>query len=215
MNYYQRVIRKIGVLTKLSFFGKNLKRYIDAGGDNRFRFHQNCKRTGIIIDVGAFEGEFTKFHMETAEQIICFETHSDAVAKLNETFGVEKKVVVCPFGISRKDTRGYSVGSGPGAKLVFDDAADIIIRNVRDVFKELGVVKIDLIKINIEGGEFELIEALHEFGMLDKIEEIHVQTHDFADEFLDKTLHMHRLLSEKFELIASYPLVWDFWLRKK
>ena len=46
------------------------------------------------------------------------------------------------------------------------------------------------------------------------IDEIHIQTHDFADRDLSQTLEMHRLLSEYFNLYQSFPFVWDFWHKK-
>lgn len=214
MRIKERIGRKIGSLFKLSFFGRNLEAYVSAGGDQKFRYGSDCKRNGIILDVGAFEGEFAKFHADTADMVICFETNDVAVSALRKRFSNYDNIRIYDFGIGSKTFRGRMVGEGPGAHIVFDDTADVIIRDVASVFEELNLNDVALMKVNIEGGEFDLIEALCDNGLIQNIQEIHIQAHDFADKYLNNYLSMHRRLSTHFHLIRSFPYVWDFWIRK-
>ena len=214
MTIKERIIRKIASLLKLSFFGRNLQAYVSAGGDQKFRYSFDCKREGVILDVGAFEGEFAKFHADTADMVICFETNKVAVKALHKRFHNYDNVRIYDFGIGSKTFRGRMVGKGPGASIVFDDNADVIIRDVVSVFEELNLNEVTLMKVNIEGGEFDLIQALCDSGLIRNIREIHIQAHDFADKNLNNYLSMHRRLSAHFNLIKSFPYIWDFWIRK-
>lgn len=214
MTIKDRIIRKIAILFKLSFFGRNLQAYVKAGGDQNFRYGFDCKREGVILDVGAFQGEFAKFHSETADRVVCFETNKTAINALHKRFEGYRNVQICEFGIGSKTFKGRMIGEGPGASIALDDSADVIIRDVVSVFEELNLNEVTLMKVNIEGGEFDLIQALCDSGLILNIRELHIQAHDFADMNLNNYLSMHRTLSVHFNLIRSFPYVWDFWVRK-
>ena len=214
MKFGERIIRKFGIIFKLSFFGVNLNAYLSQGGDTRFRYSDGLQKNGTVLDVGAFEGEFAQFHANTADRVICFDVNPSAIEKLTKHFEEKENVVICDYGIGSSDKRGKIIGKGAGAKIDFSDDAPIIIREVSKVFKELSIKRVSLLKINIEGGEFDLIKALFRTKLLMMIDEIHIQTHDFADRDLSQTLEMHRLLSEYFNLHQSFPFVWDFWHKK-
>ena len=214
MKSAERVKRKIGIIFKLSFFGKNLKTYLSQGGDKKFRYREGLQKNGTVLDVGAFEGEFAEFHSKTADRVICFDTNPTAINQLKKRFAGKKNVYIYDYGIGIKEEKGKIIGKGAGAKIELFEGGQTIIREVSTVFKELDIENVSLLKINIEGGEFDLIKALKHTGLLKVIDEIHVQTHDFADSDLTKTLEMHRLLSKDFELYLSFPFVWDFWQKK-
>jgi FkbM family methyltransferase len=53
------------------------------------------------------------------------------------------------------------------------------VRKADAVLSELGIDHIDLIKINIESGEYDLLRVLIESGWIDRIRYIQVQFHNF------------------------------------
>ena len=61
----------------------------------------------------------------------------------------------------------------------------IKIKKITDVIKELNIDKIDLMKINIEGGEYDLLFYLIEKKLIYKIDNIQIQFHNFVQEAKD------------------------------
>ena len=53
------------------------------------------------------------------------------------------------------------------------------VRSISEVVSELHIERIDLIKINIEGGEYDLLPAIIDSGLIKRIKYIQVQFHNF------------------------------------
>jgi hypothetical protein len=73
---------------------------------------------------------------------------------------------------------------------------------------------IDLAVINIEGGEYELIPALHDCGFLGKIRHLLIQFH-WVGECPDSARQNCRsVLSATYDLEWSYKFIWESWRLK-
>ena len=75
--------------------------------------------------------------------------------------------------------------------------------------------KIDLMKINIEGSEYELLEHLIESGCIKKITDIQVQFHNFVPNAPEKRSELHKKLSRTHYMTYNYPWIWENWRLKK
>ena len=73
--------------------------------------------------------------------------------------------------------------------------------------------EIDLIKINIEGGEFELLERMFEQGLVAKCKNIQIQFHDFFPEAKSLRQDIRERLKETHHLTYDYYFVWENWER--
>jgi hypothetical protein len=76
------------------------------------------------------------------------------------------------------------------------------------------VEKIDLIKINIEGGEYELLSRLIETGLIDKINNIQVQFHEVTSTSLSEMHIIQQSLSKTHKPTYQYEFVWENWVRR-
>ena len=81
-----------------------------------------------------------------------------------------KSIQVFPYGLSSKDEiRQMSVcGDSSSVFIESEDALDIKLVDIKRFIEEHKIKHIDLIKINIEGGEYELLERLIEVGFSDE-----------------------------------------------
>lgn len=66
-------------------------------------------------------------------------------------------------------------------------------------------------KINIEGGEYDLLEHLIVSGFVRNIDNIQVQFHDFVDDAEHRMAVIHKNLAKTHRLSYQYPLVWENW----
>ena len=57
----------------------------------------------------------------------------------------------------------------------------VLLKSFSDTCKELNISHIDLLKTNIEGGEFELLDNIIKSGWTSKITHLQIQFHDFVD----------------------------------
>lgn len=55
------------------------------------------------------------------------------------------------------------------------------LRLVVECIRDLNIDQIDLMKINIEGGEFDVVPAIIESGDISKVHHLQVQVHNFVD----------------------------------
>lgn len=73
---------------------------------------------------------------------------------------------------------------------------------------------IDLIKINIEGGEYDLLEHLLDANFVEQIENLQIQFHDFVENASARMKKIQNRLEKTHYLTYHYPFVWDNWTLK-
>jgi FkbM family methyltransferase len=179
----------------------------------------------IVLDVGAYIGDWTTRFLERADEhgvldlrLHAFEPEPSSAALLRDGIGADPRVEVHAFGMGGQDRIDRLTISGPGSSVHGDPAApgalgatEIEVRDADAVLRSLGVEHVDLIKINIEGCEFELLDRLHETGWLRRIGTVIVQFHEFAPDAYRARRRNRRWLSETHDCTWSYTWVNERW----
>ncbi|TMA87233.1 MAG: FkbM family methyltransferase, partial [Deltaproteobacteria bacterium] len=80
-----------------------------------------------------------------------------------------------------------------------------------EFFTRAGIETIALMKINIEGGEYDLLDHLIETGFVSRIDNIQVQFHDFVAEAESRMVRIQERLSQTHAITYQYPFVWENW----
>ena len=79
----------------------------------------------------------------------------------------------------------------------------------------MGLHVVDLLNMNIEGIEFELMDALLTSGKQRKIRNLQIQFHVHAgvevEDKIGKRCKFHAILRETHELVYNFPWVWEQW----
>lgn len=76
--------------------------------------------------------------------------------------------------------------------------------------------EIRLVKINIEGGEYQLLDYIIEKDLIGNIAELQVQFHLIEGADSEKEYYLlAKRLSMTHKLTWRYPFVWENWTRKK
>ena len=68
-------------------------------------------------------------------------------------------------------------------------------------------------KINIEGGEYPLLESISDAGMLNSVDNFQIQFHDFVDDAVARRAAVLESLSQTHECTWCYEFVWENWKR--
>lgn len=178
-----------------------------------------------VVDVGAYEGEWTTRILRRADaqgsrevRIHAFEPEPGAVTALQHLFRDEGRVHVHPYGLSDRDRLAQLAVGGLGSSVYVDPAApgflaatEVELRDVDQVLSTLGVARVDVVKINIEGGEFELIDRLHATGWLRRTGTVIVQFHEFGPDAYRGRRRNRRQLAETHRCTWCYPWVYERW----
>lgn len=83
-----------------------------------------------------------------------------------------------------------------------------------DVFARYAWSEIALMKINIEGGEYELLEHMLDTGLVSRVCNFQVQFHDFVPDAYPRMLAIQERLRATHELTYYFPFIWENWKRK-
>jgi hypothetical protein len=78
----------------------------------------------------------------------------------------------------------------------------------------LGIDHIDLLKINIEGGEYPLLADMSKKYLITSCTDIQVQFHDFVTGHQELYADIRSELEKTHELTYRYPFVWENWRLK-
>lgn len=180
--------------------------------------HSGLPEAPVVLDIGGFEGEWTEAVLRDRPRAIShiFEPHPKYVELLSARFSDRAPVRVHPYALGAETGELSFSDAGDASSSVADHAATLTVpvKGVAEVFAESGIKQVDLAKINIEGGEYDLLPAMHAAGLLARVHVLRVQFHLFAPEFAGKRDAVRALLSESHDCSWDYPFVWEEWRLK-
>ena len=83
--------------------------------------------------------------------------------------------------------------------------------SITDFLKKYGVVKVDLIYMNIEGGEFQVLHELIKQGLIKNISHLQVQFHNVSKNSRKDRLKIRKELKKTHKNVFNYPFIWERW----
>ncbi len=160
----------------------------------------------VVVDFGGYKGEWAKEIWDRyTPNIFIFEPLKDLFDEAVKKFQGNAKVKLYNFGLSDKDEKVMISLEGL-ASSVFQGKkeTEVELKDVKEVFEELNLNKIDLLKINIEGGEFVVLPRMIESGLVDRCNDLQIQFHHFypnSEKLRDKI---------KSRLLKTHKLTYDY-----
>jgi FkbM family methyltransferase len=194
---------------------RRLRAFRAAGGDELL-YTGPLTVDSVVVDAGAYKGAFAeRIAREWGAKIHAFEPvpafHAEAAARL-----APYRAVVLPCGLSDHDAvvrlnvagDASSAFAGAGCEHI-----EVRLRDVVAVFDELGLARIDLLAINIEGAEYDLLDRLLAADRLGSIDHLLVQFHPVVDDHRGRHRRICERLALTHRLEWRYPWVWESWRR--
>lgn len=215
--FYQKARAKELVTLPLSEINKG--RWYKDGSEKKLRYEYPLNQDSVVIDVGGYEGDFaSELFSRYLSTIFVFEPVKKYVNHLNERFAGNHSIKVIPYGLGAKnesikinvmdEASSYNRTESIHKKGVEED---ILIMDVVDFFNTYAIGKVDLIKINIEGGEYDLLDKMIDYGYIKKCKNLQIQFHDFYPDFQKRYDRIKQELSKTHHLTYNYPFVWENW----
>jgi FkbM family methyltransferase len=191
--------------------------WFNIDGDKTLRLNYRLDPGSIVYDVGGYEGAWASDIYDKYKcQIEIFEPVKKFAEMIEKQFVANTKVHTHYFGLAEKtyhtaikldgasSTTHKSVKRGEKIQLV----------KAKDFIEEHNHKKIDLMKINIEGGEYPLLSHMISTGLIKNVENVQVQFHVFVPDATKKRQQLHAQLSKTHYLTYSYPWIWENWRRR-
>lgn len=198
----------------------SIRRWYADEADRRLRYMYPLNPQSVVFDVGGYRGDFAAEISQRYDCVIyIFEPVANFHSLCAARFQGKDKVFCLPFGLSDKDqTLPISVAADASGlynpKHSSSPTEMIPLKAMVGVMEELSIRQIDLLKINIEGGEYPLLEHLLDSGLMPKIQHLQVQFHDFAESAVGRRSHIREKLSRTHSQDWCYPFVWESWSRR-
>jgi FkbM family methyltransferase len=194
-------------------------------GDETLRLNYDLDADSVVYDIGGYEGDWAaEISARYGCKLYVFEPVSVFVDNLRQRLGKNKTIQIFPYGLAGKEEHILIAHLDEGSSVFRDennlrqkaeDKEMIRLRPIDKVMNELGTSTIDLMKMNIEGGEYELLECLLMNGLVKNIGNLQIQFHDFVPDAETRMKNIKARLSETHELTYEYLYVWENWKLRK
>ncbi len=183
-------------------------------GDKTLNYDYDVKSDDLVFDLGGYEGQWaSNIFSRFCCSVHVFEPVKRFAEEIAARFQHNPRIVVHPFGLAGS-TRTESILVNQMASSHFTKkGTPESMRLVRasDFLADNAINKIRLMKINIEGGEYELLEHLIETGYILNISDVLVQFHDFIPDATSRMRKIQEALSRTHYLTFQYEFVFENW----
>lgn len=193
---------------------KRVIQWFRDNGDKTLRLNYDLDENSLVFDIGGYEGQWASdvFSMYCCT-IHIFEPVAEFADKIERRFSRNKKIFVHKFGLlnERKKARILLARDSSSFFKQGKNTAEVTLVSAVDFMRENDIQNIDLMKINIEGGEYDLLEHLIDTGFVKHIKNIQVQFHDFVPNAEQRMAKTQEHLQQTHSLTYQYPFVWENW----
>jgi len=193
------------------------KRWREDIGDQTLRQEYPLSAQSIVFDVGGFRGQWASdIYARYRCTVYLFEPVPEFAAAISARFAANPAIVVYPAALGVEDGE-IELRIAEDASSAFGEGGQRLVAPVLGLRKLLENQRIDdvaLMKMNIEGGEYALLEGMLDAGLMPRIGDLQVQFHDFFPDAPQRMAAIQRRLSETHELTYQYVFAWENWRRK-
>jgi FkbM family methyltransferase len=171
------------------------------------RYQYDLNASSIVFDIGGYKGEFSK--------------------NIFDKFGCKVYCFEPVFQIKNKDIKIYDYALGAATDVLtinvdIDKTGkfcktgykhEIVVIDIVTFLKNNHIQNIDLMKINIEGMEYELLRRLIDSDYIRIIDNIQVQFHNINPESDRLMYEIQRDLKKTHSPTWQFRYVWENWKR--
>lgn len=192
--------------------------FCEADKAHDIRLTYPLDQNSVVLDLGAYDCEWAKqICIRYGCNVHCFEPVSSCYAKAQKNIkGLEEIIHLYNFGLKNKT----------GFVNIFVNSDASSFHNITGVTEEVQVFSIievmknrifdfvDLIKMNIEGDEYEVLDALIEADMISRFGNLQIQFHRDVPGYIDKRNKIVDHLAQTHKRTYNYDFVWENWEKK-
>ncbi len=172
----------------------------------------------VIFDVGGFRGDWTEIALKKFKNpvIYVFEPIEEYYEIIKSRFENNKRVKICNFGLSDKERKEIICVDQDSSSIYkkSNKNTEIKLKSIKDFIFEEQIFNVDLIKINIEGEEYRLLEELTKNPEIAIFKNLLIQFHSFIENAKERKKAITANLSTFYDQIFNYEMIFEGWKMK-
>jgi FkbM family methyltransferase len=185
-------------------------------------YEADLNADSVVVDAGAYTGEWAQDIMRRYSPTIhAFEPDPRNFKQLaKQTLGNDR-LIPYKYGLGDKNETVQMALELLGSSVFTDTSgkkgvpcAEVDICDISDTWTALSLNHVDLMKINIEGGEFPLLERMIETDLLDKVGCYMIQFHEWHPGAYHRRRAIRKALAKSHRLEWDYHFIWEKWTLK-
>ena len=217
-----RISRKVALrLSRNDEWRAMLQKWKKDKGEHVLRLdYPHLNSDSLVLDLGGYQGQWASdIYAKYRCKVVVFEPYEKYAEEINQRFGGNPEITVHTLGLSNKDAVLNIAIDEESSSIFKADAAantaEISLKQAKAFLQAQGYKQIDLMKINIEGGEYDLLDHLIAEGLTQNIHDLQIQFHDFVPDAMTRMKAIQQALSQTHELSYQYPFLWENWKLKQ
>jgi FkbM family methyltransferase len=176
------------------------------------KYSMPLNENGLVVDIGGYLGEYSSklLSLNPGMSIQVYEPVKAYFEETRKRFQGYANVEVFNRAVSSDGRKVQIHVDGPRSKLGINQNENYFeTLPILGLFSNLS--KVELLKLNIEGMEYECIEILLKNDEMKKVNNLVVQFHNFDEESLSRYKSIVEEMKRDFVLVFKYEWVWEHW----
>ena len=178
----------------------------------KLKFTTEFASNGLVLDIGAYLGDFT-YKLSKLKPEMTFKAY-EPVPEFYEQcvnkFKSNKNINFFPYAVTCDGRDINILVDGPRSKAEISEHNSLYKSlSVDEIMLDLS--EVELLKMNIEGMEYECLNRLFENGEIMKIRYLLIQFHNFSSEHEQAYTKIRFLLEKNFTNIFEFKWKWELW----
>lgn len=201
-------------------FSIAVNKWFNDNGDELLRLDYPLTKDSIVFDLGGYKGDFAyEINKRYGCYVYVYEPVKKFYSECVERFKDNNKIKCINYGLSNENGNIAIGDNDDGSSIIRNNKSigseQIVIKDFVEEFKFRKIAGIDLLKINIEGPEFLILPHIISNNIIEQIEHIQVQFHDFYPNAMSLREEIRNSLSRTHTEKWNYPFVWESWSKTK
>lgn len=196
------------------------KPWFAADGDKTLRLdYPKLSTKSVVFDLGGFEGQWASdIYAKYLPEVYVFEPFEEYFQLIKARFKKNPHIKSFPYALSaeRAKVKLYTNGDKT-SQFLEGDSGDFVMMRIEsfvDFCTSHKIKKIDLMKINIEGGEYDLLDGLIAAGWMKNVVNLQVQFHDYTPDAAQRMHKIQKALKKTHKPTYQFEFVWENWTLK-
>jgi len=194
-----------------------VRRWWRDGGDAALRYSYPLGPASVVIDLGGYKGDFaSEIYARYRCKVHVFEPVAHFAAEIATRFARNPDITVYPVALAANDGT-IRLGVDAESSSSFREGEQFVEGRAHQILEWLSereITSVALLKLNIEGGEYDLLEhllATHAAAMFDVIQ---VQFHNVAANSRMRMEAIRNGLEKTHTSDYCYEFVWESWRKR-
>lgn len=188
-------------------------------GGNDLLYDVPVTTGSLVIDAGGYKGEWTATMLARygcrSEIFEPFPFYADLCARLFSRNALVR-VHAAALGGSSRITK-FSFADNGTSEFITSGGVDVVdapVVDVAQVIDQLGDEQVACLKLNIEGGEYEVLERLLDTNQINHCKSLLIQFHPQPDGWERRLKEIEARLQATHVREWGYPMVWEKWVKR-